>query len=602
MTKRKDLVAILPATVAAAFFACSDGRAVGVDAEIADTGFADAGLPDAGAGADAGSEDVRVPLQGCNTSDPGLICAGAAKVAITPQGFETVKPELLEDHDDCIDGAPTCGEIHADKLIDAYKGAWADNFYVDTNGNGKFDGYWIAGFGASRPIQAVHDDTWARAAVFRRDGKTVAVVSLDVVGLMYSDVTKISRLLHSRNPELGFEGLIVSSTHTHHGPDTIGMWGMTDPYSGFFVTDPDAYLGKINDEYVDWIDEQVYSAVVEAALAMKPATLRAAAVRTGIENLVNDLRDPFVLDDNMTLLDVTAETGERIATLVNWGSHPETLSGHNNFSSSDYPHFLREALENGMAAAGEFPERAGLGGVAIFLQGALGGMASPLHAEVSDRSGELRQREDFERARAIGERLADKAFAALQGAAPVDDTTLSFVSKVIRTAEANKYFWMLFDMGIFRKRPIYRIDPSKETMLDNSAIDTEMAMLRIGPVTFATVPGELFPELAVGGFNDPYPYSFGRPIIDPNHEGPVPDLTEAPAGPYLREIIPGEYKFLLGLGQDELGYMVPLYDFMLDPEAPYLFSAPGDHYEETRSIGPQIVEQVFETMKELSGK
>jgi len=600
MTQRDFLVMLL--AVLAACAACSDNRSVGADAEAVEAGPSDSGLPDAGAAPDAGPEDARVPLQGCDTSEPGLICAGAAKVAVTPQGFETVKPEFLESHDDCIGGTPTCGEINDDKLIDTYKGAWADNFYVDTNGNGKFDGYWIAGFGASRPVQAIHDDTWARAVVFRRDGQTVAVVSLDVVGLMHSDVTKVIRLLHSRNPELGIEGLIVSSTHTHHGPDTLGMWGMTDPYSGFFVTEPDEYLGKINDDYVDWIDEQVFAVVVEAARAMKPATLRAATVRTGIESLVNDLRDPFVLDDNLTLLDVTAQTGERIATLVNWGSHPETLSGHNNFSSSDYPHFVRESLENGLPAAGEFPERPALGGIAIFLQGALGGMASPLRAEVFDRAGESRRQEDFERARAIGERLADKAFAVLEDAAPIADTTLKYASKVFRTAEANKYFWMLFDMGIFRKRPIFKIDPAKETMLDNTAIDTEMAILRIGPVTFATVPGELFPELAVGGFTEPYPYSFGRPIIAPDHEEPVPDLTKAPGGPYLREIIPGEYKFLLGLGQDELGYMVPLYDFMLDPEGPYLFSAPGDHYEETRSIGPQIVEQVFETMKELAAK
>jgi hypothetical protein len=585
--------------IAALLAGCSGGEAGPAD------GGATAGdaAIDAGGGgpADTGVPDAGVPLEGCDTSDPGKICVGAAKVVLTPDTFETVKPELLEDHDDCIDGNPTCGTIDDGKIKTAYKGKWAKNFWNDANGDGRFDGYWIAGYGASRPMQTVHDDIWARAVVLRSAGRTVAIVSIDTVGIFYSDVIKVRRKVTVRHPELGVETVILSSSHSHHALDTMGMWGMTDPYSGIYAGTPDTYLGKVNDEFVDGILEKTAGVIVDAARAMKPATLKAATVRAGIDNLCSDLRDPFILDDHLSVLDAVADDGERIATLVNFSCHPETVSGDSNALSSDYPHFLREALENGLPAAGSRPAVAGLGGTAIFLQGALGGMASPLRMPVTDRAGIDRTREDFERARAIGEALAEKAFDALGGAAAVADTTVAHAEKTFRVPVANKYFWLLFDLGVLRPRQMYKIDPSKETYLDNVEIETAAAMLRIGPVTFATVPGEAFPELAVGGYTAPYDYSYGHPILDPANQYP-PDLSKAPAGPYLRDIMPGKVKFLLGLGLDELGYLVPGYDFRVSDTNPYIDRPPGDHYEETNGIGPAIVGLVFSAWRDLAEK
>ena len=43
--------------------------------------------------------------------------------------------------------------------------------------------------------------------------------------------------------------------------------------------------------------------------------------------------------------------------------------------------------------------------------------------------------------------------------------------------------------------------------------------------------------------------------------------------------------FLFGLTEDFLGYFVPEFDYVLDARSPYLEEAPGDHYEETNSVG-----------------
>jgi hypothetical protein len=58
-----------------------------------------------------------------------------------------------------------------------------------------------------------------------------------------------------------------------------------------------------------------------------------------------------------------------------------------------------------------------------------------------------------------------------------------------------------------------------------------------------------------------------------------------------------EDMLILGLANDEIGYIVPPSDFVLDGELPYVREAEGDHYEETNSLGPttaSCIAQAFE--------
>ena len=57
---------------------------------------------------------------------------------------------------------------------------------------------------------------------------------------------------------------------------------------------------------------------------------------------------------------------------MNWANHPETLGSKNTLITADYPYYLCAALEQRFE------------GVAVFLNGAVGGMQSPLGADVPD--------------------------------------------------------------------------------------------------------------------------------------------------------------------------------------------------------------------------
>ena len=108
------------------------------------------------------------------------------------------------------------------------------------------------------------------------------------------------------------------------------------------------------------------------------------------------------------------------------------------------------------------------------------------------------------------------------------------------------------------------------------------------------MPGEIFPELAIGGYDGKY--SFGLPVVTP--EGPERNLKDAPKGPYLRELIKAPVPMLVGLANDELGYLVPRYDFKVRASKTMLPRYPG-HYEETNSIGPSATEILTEAAARL---
>ena len=64
------------------------------------------------------------------------------------------------------------------------------------------------------------------------------------------------------------------------------------------------------------------------------------------------------------------------------------------------------------------------------------------------------------------------------------------------------------------------------------------------------------------------------------------------------------YKFIIGLGNDELGYIVPANDFVppvYEPRPHYGTDRCGDHdhYEESMSVGAQAAPRVSRAIVEL---
>jgi hypothetical protein len=499
--------------------------------------------------------------------------------------------------------------LQANGIDDDFDGVIDDGPYEgpdEGEGNGIYDGLWQAGFGSNNPTLAVHDPIWARCMAIERGDTLLALCSLDLIGFFFDDVEKVRALVGEAIGAAAPDHLTITATHTHEAPDSMGQWGAISNANDILPR-----VSGVNPAHMRLIREQTALAVADAVAALAPAKLRIATARSGYEGFFRDSRDPQVMDDTITLLQAVAlDGGQTITTLFNWGNHPEILSDVNNKISSDFAHPLRRALEDGLDGQDGRPNLPGLGGIAIYLQGAVGGLMTQLGVDVFDFEGELTKRRSYASADAYGQKLAEIGLRTLAGdtVEELTEAVLTIKAKRLHMPVHNTQFHIALLFGLFdravvdydREQNITAGDEDTPRNLPHAV--TELNELRIGPLALITVPGEIFPELVVpGALQAPYPYTpSGRPIIGEDNVNP-PDLSKGPSGPMLRELVAGvRHTMILGLGNDELGYIVPTYDFKLHDRAPYFDEAPGDHYEETNSVGPEFAPIVMETLRGLA--
>jgi len=521
----------------------------------------------------------------CDFSDDEGLEVGAAAVAITPRSWET-----WIDVDD--DGSYRSG-------VDQFLDCGGDRLCPDDpgypgpdegEGNGLFEGLWLAGFGVSRPMQDIADDIWARATVLRQGNTTIGVVALDLVGFFYDEVLAARQ---AAQQESGLDHVIIASTHVHEAPDTMGIWG------------PNLARTGINADFMSLVHLGIQDALAEASQSLVAAQAYSSSFRigdelwegSGINNINIDSRAPHIVDPTVWTVRFAAQgSDETIATWINFANHPEASAGRNISMSSDFSHTLRETVEQG-AATGPVGPLAGLGGVAQYLQGACGGMMTPLGVSTIDLDGTVYSESSIEKAYAVGRVTGYHALQATLSESLIVDPALAVRTRQIMLPVENEAYHLMLTLGVIDRQG-YNYDPTRIISRNNIPdVLTEVSLLQIGDMSAVTLPGELLPELAIGGYDGSNTGPL-QDLVDPGSSNP-PDLDSAPAGPYLKDLMPGQAKLLLGLANDELGYLIPDYNYKVDEQQPFLSEAEGDHYEETNSLGPQATSRVLTSVTEL---
>lgn len=278
-----------------------------------------------------------------------------------------------------------------------------------------------------------------------------------------------------------------------------------------------------NSDYLKWLREKIVESVGEAIKNKKLARLSFGESR--LPNLIHDARSPKVINDLLLSLRATDQEGKTVATLVNYAVHAEVMDERNRFVSADFPGFLRAKLE------------AEFGGVALFFAGDIGGMQTPA---VFFRS--------FSRCRKFGEKIAKEVIRAQKDSNFVPVESFSVKSSEILFPIENPRFLGAIQNGMFG-------DTEQFVKKENGKLflPSEVTAVRLGPAQFVTVPGELFPEL----------------------------------GNILRKEMRGDYKFLIGLCGNEIGYIVPKEQWR------------NNGYEESMSLGPKTAEIVTDSILKL---
>jgi hypothetical protein len=469
--------------------------------------------------------------------DENELKAGFAAVAITPE-----VPDRWTDANNDAEYNPKDGDT-----------------FTDRNGNGRFDPVWIAGFSNARAANGIHDDVWARTMVID-DGKTrLAVVAIDAIGFMNNDVIDVRKMIPAAT---GVTYTIIASTHTHEGPDLVGLWGKTPFKNG------------VNGKYMDFVKNQIVKSVEKAVASMKPATLSVSEDLSGANFLVKDTREPAVFDTGLRIIRaIDKENGTTLGSLVAWADHPETLWSDNLLVSSDFPHYVREDVEKGVFN-GDTLKMPGIGGITLFINGAVGGLMTthPSLAVNDPFTGTEYKEPSFEKAEAQGKQLALLILSSIQKPSEeISKAAISIVVKTITMPIENKMFRLATSLGV--------LDRGTSGWMK---MRTEVSVISIGPLSIATIPGEAYPEILNGPLDAPEGADF---------------KTAPPELPVIRDMMKGRYKFVFCLANDEIGYILPKSQW--DVDAPFTYQRKDSPYGEENSLGPETASILHKNIKEM---
>lgn len=362
---------------------------------------------------------------------------------------------------------------------------------------------YLAGFSLDRPSVGVHDKLYASTVAVQSEDNYLVLVSIDLIGL-FKDFLDTVRKEAVEAYGLKPEEIIFCCTHTHSGPDTIGLWG------------PDRHTTGVDEEYMELLRHRLIESIGKALGNMTRVRATYSWVWVEPKGIVKNTRNPGLVDRYLSTLRLHSESEGTVATIVNFACHPEVLSDENKLITSDYVHYLRSRLEEK------------IGGVTVFVNGPLGGMLTP---DVEARS--------FDEAERIGEELARWTLESLVNEREIKNETIWVKRREFTLPVENPKFLEAEKIGVLERSFI------------KGRIKTEVVAASVGEVTVLTIPGEALPRI----------------------------------GMEVRGALDGKCKILACLGNDEIGYIIPVDNWTYS------------RYEETMSLGPSTASTIQEEIK-----
>lgn len=356
------------------------------------------------------------------------------------------------------------------------------------------------GMGPTRPATQARGDLTARAIVLRRGETSVAVVSLDLLGFPAVLGDRVRAKVEGIPPE----NILIGATHTHSAPDCYAF--------------PDGRGGHTGDlDYQDFVCRQAAEAINEAIGRLRPASLRIATGEAQGKIAFNYYA-PDLYDRRMSVIQARAPEGEGIATLVNYAVHPEVIGSDRGIVSPDLVGPLCDRIE------------AEVGGLALFMNGAQGGMVTADNRDLDRPRDPLRGYWEgigtWDECRRIGELMASEALRIIADAPVQDDPRLVCDSKLVRFPVDSDDLWAVVESSPLKY-------PHNE---DDRSITARMNLVALGDAQILTIPGEALPNI---GF-------------------------------YLKRKMRGEHNLLFGLTNDAFGYILTEIDFQSFPRYDYV--------------------------------
>jgi hypothetical protein len=296
---------------------------------------------------------------------------------------------------------------------------------------------WVAGFMPPHPAFSIKDRLWVKSlALEDQKGNRIVIVSCDIIGLLPDEINKIVGLV-----EVPRNNIFLSTTHTHSGPDTMGLW----------IWKNERYMRRLRTKIAKSINQSIAN-MEEASIRFGQGEFSARAHG----------RDENPADPTVSALQVLIGKGEspQLITLVNFACHPDVVQGFQ--ISADFPYFLSERLQMR------------LGSETMFISGAIGGVQP-----TGDR------KELAHLVRVLGEDLADKVVAIMRAPKRITDADIAVRRITVRAP---------FENTSDLKKAV-QLGFVSNLLDEQGMVAAEVNRIDIGPIKIFTVPGELFPKI-----------------------------------------------------------------------------------------------------------
>jgi hypothetical protein len=389
----------------------------------------------------------------------------------------------------------------------------------------------MAGYYSPRYSTGVHDDLQASALVLRQGKVTVALVACDVIHMPAQIVAQARRLIRSQSG-MAESHVLISATHAHTGPVIPGGSARLD----FGGKD-----GEMTRAYAAALPAKIADAVHQAAAALKPAAIRAAAgheptltfnrrfhMTDGAVGWNPGKLNPKIvspagpIDPQVGVVSIESSTGAPLSTLVNYALHLDTVGGLD--ISADYPYTLSKSV----AAARP--------GLTIFTLGCAGNLN---HIDVKS----ARPQKGHDEAARIGSTLGAEVIRTL-ARLEAPGARLVVASKIVQLRPAahdpSEIEWARktsATFGLPKPAPFLELVKAFRILdveaLAGKPLEAEVQVIGLNQDTaLVALPGEIFTELGLAIKKDsPFKHTFVVELAN-GSLGYVPDRKAFGEGNY----------------------------------------------------------------------
>lgn len=210
------------------------------------------------------------------------------------------------------------------------------------------------GYGARHALTAtgVLDPLFARVVVVHAGSGKLAIMGVDLGRAPTAPM--MEQIRTAVREQAGIEHVLISGTHTHHGPVIE-------------LTDREGFGRGTFEEAVDYsrrLPEMLIDAIVAADRAAGPARL-GISNRTDLELNRNrqSKREPKARDATLSVMRFDDDQGEPLAIVVNFAAHPVMTDPMVLQYSADYPGYVVKKVQRELGCG------------CVFMQGAAGDMS-----------------------------------------------------------------------------------------------------------------------------------------------------------------------------------------------------------------------------------